>query len=60
MDNIENLLEKIKGNKIAYILVNSIKDIPEDNRPTVLNEVLDKILSEKIQSFQDKDSKNEN
>ena len=60
MDNIEILLEKIRGNKIAYTLVNSIKNIPEDNKPTVLKEVLDKILSEKVQSFQDKDPKNEN
>lgn len=60
MNNIENLLEKIKEDKLAYTFVNSIKDISGDKRPAVLNEVLSCILSKKIQFSRDKDSNNEN
>ncbi len=59
MDNIENLLEKIKKDKIAYTLVNSIKDTEKDSRLAVLEQVLNKLFSEKMRSFQDKESKDE-
>lgn len=60
MNNIENLLEKIKKDKIAHTLVDSIESIPKDNRLAVLEKILDEILLEKIRSFQNKRPKDEN
>lgn len=60
MDNIKNLLDKIKEDRIAHVLVNSLKDIPEENWNTVLKEVINGILSKRIESFKKKVTKNDN
>ena len=60
MDNIEILLNKIKENKLAYVLINSLKDIPTDNWSQVLEEVINNLLQERINSYSEKSTDNDN